>query len=83
MLRQNVSSQLIWDMTFMIKRTGFDFERVFLKYGKIAARYMQTLMKKLVESGYCRITDGKACLTVKGKVMLDDVEAMVREVVLN
>lgn len=82
-LRQNVSSQLIWDMTFMIKRIGFDFERISLKYGKIADGYMRTLMEKLVENGYCRITDGKACLTVKGKVMLDDVETIVREVVLN
>lgn len=81
-LRQNVSSQLIWDITFMIKRTGFDFERISLKYGKIATRYIRTLTEKLVENGFCGITDGKACLTVKGKVMLDDVETIVREVVL-
>lgn len=82
-LRQNVSSQLIWDMTFMIKRTGFDFERISLKYGKIAAGYIRTLTEKLVENGYCGIMDGKAWLTVKGKVMLDDVETIVRKVVLN
>ena len=83
MLRQNVSSQLIWDMTFMIKKTGFDFERISLKYGKIADRYIRMLTKKLVENGYCGITAGKACLTVKGKVMLDDVETIVRRVVLS
>lgn len=82
-LRQNVSSQLIWNMTFMIKRTGFDLERISLEYGRIAAGYIRTLMEKLVEHGYCGITDGKASLTVKGKVMLDDVETIVREVVLN
>jgi oxygen-independent coproporphyrinogen-3 oxidase len=82
-LRQNVSSQLIWDMTFMIKMTGFDFERISLKYGKIATGYIQTLTEKLVENGYCEITDGKACLTVKGKIIMDDVETIIREVVLN
>jgi coproporphyrinogen III oxidase-like Fe-S oxidoreductase len=82
-LRQNVSSQLIWDMIFMIKRTGFDFERISLKYGKIAVKYMHTLTEKLAENGCCEITDGKARLTVKGKVMLDDVETIVREVVLS
>lgn len=82
-LRQSVSSQLIWDMTFMIKRTGFDFERISLKYGKIADGYIRTFTEKLVENGYCVITDGKACLTVKGKVLLDDVETKIREVVLN
>lgn len=82
-LRQNISSQLIWDMTFMIKRTGFDFERISLKYGRIATKYIRTLTETLIENGYCRIKDGRACLTVKGKVMLDDVETLVREVVLN
>ena len=82
-LRQNVSSQLIWDMTFMIKKTGFDYERISLKYGKIAVGYIRALTEKLVENGYCGITDGKVYLTVKGKVMLDDVETIVREVVLS
>lgn len=83
MLWQNVSSQLIWDMTFMIKRNVFDTERISLTYGKIAERYLKKLVEKLLEKDYCQIMMDKIGLTIKGKVLLDDVEAIVQEVVLN
>lgn len=82
-LRQSISAQLIWDITFLIRQTGFDFEVILKKYGKISHGYICTLAKKLSESGYCHFVNGKGALTVKGKVMLDDVEVMIREVVLN
>jgi len=82
-LRQSITAQLIWDVTFLIKQTGFDFERISQKYGKIAYKYIEMLKKKLASEGFCRFADGKGELTVKGKVMLDDVETVIREVVLS
>ena len=81
-LKQNVTSQLIWDMSFMIKEGVFDTKRIIHKYGKIAERYIQILIKKLDEYGYCR-ANNKMCLSIKGKVLLDDVEKVIREVLLN
>ena len=44
-LRQNVTSQLIWDMLFMIKNKTFDLKRISMKYGKIATEYIRELTK--------------------------------------
>lgn len=83
MLMQNVASQLIWDMTFMIKRNVFNVERISITYGKIVERYLKKLVEKLLEKDYCQIMMDQIGLTVKGKVLLDDVETIVQEVVLN
>ena len=82
-LIQNVTSQLIWDMLFMIKNKTFDLKRISMKYGKIATEYIRELTKILVKRDYCEVEDNKIRLKVKGKVMLDEVEIIVREIVLS
>ena len=54
-----------------------------MKYGKIATEYIRELTKILVKKDYCEVEDNKIRLKVKGKVMLDEVEIIVREIVLS
>ena len=70
-------------MLFMIKNKTFDLKRISMKYGKIATEYIRELTKILVKKDYCEVEDNKIRLKVKGKVMLDEVEIIVREIVLS
>ena len=62
LVRQNITSQLIWDLSFMIKKNDFDTERIKEKYGKIAEQYLHEILenwkrmdivnKRIIGSGY-------------------------------
>lgn len=80
---QNVTSQMIWDMSFMVKKDVFDTKGIIQKYGKIVEPYLQKLIRRLEENGFSQNRDNKVCLSVKGKVFLDDVDRIIQEVVLN
>ena len=82
LVRQNITSQLIWDLTFMIKKNDFDAERIKEKYGKIAEQYLHEILEKLEENGYSQQKNNKIRLSAKGKVLLDRVESLIQEVVL-
>ncbi len=45
--------------------------------------YLRKLGKRLAENGYSQNRNNKVCLSVKGKVLLDDVDKIIQEVVLN
>lgn len=81
--RQNITSQMIWDMTFMVKNNVFETKRIIQKYGKIAEPYLKNLIKRLDEYGYSQKKNNKICLSIKGKVLLDDVDKIIQEIVLN
>ncbi len=80
---QNVTSQMIWDISLMVKKDVFDTKRIIQKYGKIVEPYLRKLGKRLEENGYSQNRNNKVCLSVKGKVLLDDVDKIIQEVVLN
>lgn len=82
LVRQNITSQLIWDLSFMIKKNAFEAERIKGKYGKIAEQYLHDVLEKLKENGYSQQKDDKIWLSAKGKVLLDRVESLIQEVVL-
>ena len=82
LVRQNITSQLIWDLSFMIKKNDFDFERIKGKYGKIAEKYLHDVLEKLAENGYSQQKNDKIWLSAKGKVLLDRAESLIQEVVL-
>ena len=82
LVRQNITSQLIWDLSFMIKKNDFDTERIKEKYGKIAEQYLHEILEKLEENGYSQQKNNRIRLSAKGKVLLDKVESLIQEVVL-
>lgn len=81
--RQNVTEQLIWDLSFEVKSGNFDVKILIQKYGEIAKPYLWKIVKRLKEKGYLQRKNNIICLSVKGKVLLDDVDKIIREVVLN
>lgn len=81
--RQNVTEQLIWDLSFEVKSGNFDVKILIQKYGEIAKPYLWKIVRRLKEKGYLQRKNNIICLSVKGKVLLDDVDKIIREVVLN
>ena len=62
---------------------NFDVKILIQKYGEIAKPYLWKIVKRLKEKGYLQRKNNIICLSVKGKVLLDDVDKIIREVVLN
>ena len=82
-LAQNITSQMVWDISFMVRKHVFDTKRIIQKYGKIVEPYLRKLARRLEENGYSKNRENEVCLSVKGKVLLDDVDKIIQEVVLN
>ena len=79
---QNVTSQMIWDISLMVKKMFFDTKGLFKIWKNCGTIFAET-GKRLEENGYSQNRNNKVCLSVKGKVLLDDVDKIIQEVVLN
>ena len=79
---QNITAQIAWDITFMIKNSSFASNVIIAKYGRIVEQYLKMIESRLGEKEYCDFSSGDMRLNSNGKANIDIVNSIIREIVL-